>query len=170
MDAAACRYSIIAATAQNSRQLVFLLTTTAWEVSRIFFPKRKLKMNPFPPGICITCAATATDNSNPRFIVWNATQEIATSRTMAKRSANVGKVAPRRRMSVTNLRNWLATSGGACFTDTPPRRCSSCALAKYPLTSGLATGFPSLLNGVPVTVHAELFYHGTFQLRHLPFV
>ena len=43
---------------------------------------------------------------------------------------------------MTNLRYWLATSGGACFTDTPPRRWSSCALARYPLTSGLATGFP----------------------------
>ena len=46
MDAAACWYSIMAATAQISRQLAFLLTTSAWEDSRNVFPKRKLKMNP----------------------------------------------------------------------------------------------------------------------------
>ena len=50
---------------------------------------------------------------------------------------------------MTNLRNWLITCGGACFTDTPPRRCFSCALARYPLASGLATGFPRCSTGSP---------------------
>ena len=50
-------------------------------------------------------------------------------------------------MSMTNLCNRLATSGGACFTDTPPRRCSSCPLAKYPLTSRLATQFTRCSTG-----------------------
>ena len=43
---------------------------------------------------------------------------------MAARSAAVGKVATRRRMPMTNVRNWLASNGGACFTDTLPRHCS----------------------------------------------
>ena len=37
MDAAACRYLIMAATAQISRQLAFLLTTTTWEDSGSIF-------------------------------------------------------------------------------------------------------------------------------------
>ena len=59
MDNAACRYSIMATTAQISRQLAFLLTTTAWEDSRRL-SKRRLEMNPPPPEICNTCDATAT--------------------------------------------------------------------------------------------------------------
>ena len=147
MDAAACRHSTMAATSQTSRQSVVLLTTTAWEDSRKGFPKRRLKINPSPPDICNTCAAPATDRSNPRFIVWNATQNIARSRTITKRPVAVGNVAMRFRMSMTNIRNWPATSGGAWFTDTSPRRCSSCALARYPLSSGLATGFPRCSTG-----------------------
>ena len=87
----------------------------------------KFKMNPSPPDVCITCDATDTNGSNLRVIVCKATQEIATSRTVA-RSATVGRVDTHRRMSTTSLRNFPATNAAACFADTSPHRCSSCAL------------------------------------------
>ena len=147
MDVAACRYSTMAATAQMSRHSTFLRTTTALNYSLSVLPNTKLKINPLPLAICKPWDASATDNSKPRFIVWNATQKLATSRTIAIRSAAVGWVGTRRYMSPTSFCNCPATNGGACFTDTPLRRCSSCALANYPRTSGLATGFPRCSTG-----------------------
>ena len=132
----------MAATAQISRQSRFFFTTTAWEEFRSIFPNIKLKMKPSPPDICNTWDATATDSSKPRFIVWNATQNMATSRIIAMRSAAVGSVCARRRMSRTNSRSCTATNGGACFTPTPFRRCSLCTNDRHPRTIGLATGLP----------------------------
>ena len=54
MDAAGCRYSIIAGHSAKF-PTVILLTTTACEDSRCVCQKRKLILNFFPPGICNTC-------------------------------------------------------------------------------------------------------------------
>ena len=62
-------------------------------------------MNPSPPVICNTCDATATDSSKPCTIVWKATQNMTTSRIIAMRSAAVGSIRGRRRMSRTRPRN-----------------------------------------------------------------
>ena len=75
MDAAACRSSTVAVTAQILRQSVFLLTTIVWEDSRSVSPKRKFEIIPPSPDICNTCAATTTSSSKSFFITWNATQE-----------------------------------------------------------------------------------------------
>ena len=50
-------------------------------------------------------------------------------------------------VTMTTFRNWLATTGGACFIDTPPRRRSSCAFTRYPLTSDSLLGFPVVRRG-----------------------
>ena len=67
---------------------------------------------------------------------------MATSRMIAMRSAAVGSVCALRRMSRTSSRSCTATDGGACFTPTPTRHCSSCTNDRYPRTKGLATGLP----------------------------
>ena len=67
---------------------------------------------------------------------------MATSRIIAMRSAAVGSVCARRRMSRTSSRSCTATNGGACFTPTPTRRCSPCTNDGYPRTKGLDTGLP----------------------------
>lgn len=105
LDTASCRYSIMATTALISRQSAFLLTITAWEDSRNVKPKRKLNVNPSPLDICNNRDASAAHSSNQRLLVWKATRTFTAFRTIAKRSAAVGRVDTRRRMSTTSLRN-----------------------------------------------------------------
>ena len=87
-------------------------------------PEQKIENENLAVDISNTWDATATDSSKPRFIVWNATQNLATSWIIAMRSAAVGSVCTRRRMPRTSHRSCTATNGGACFTPTPTRRCS----------------------------------------------
>lgn len=48
---------------------------------------------------------------------------------------------------VSDQLNWPVISGGGCFTDTPHRHCSSCALDRLPLTSRHAAWFPRYSTG-----------------------
>ena len=95
----------------------------------------------------------------------------AKNRPVLNDRKNLGSVITHRRMPMTNFRNWpTTTSGGACFTDTSPRSCSSCAFDRKPLPNGSLMGFLAAQRGSHPLVLVELLYRGTFQLQNLPLI
>lgn len=103
---------------------------------------RECTTNPFPCDICSTSDENVAGSSNPRVIMWKATQTMATCRTIPNRSSAIGRVNTGRHMSPASIPSRLSANGDVHCTDTPHRRNYISALAKYPRTNRVGTWFP----------------------------
>lgn len=118
-----------------------MLDTTTYDELRTVVPSNKFNMNHPPLGHLQHLGRHRDQNFETRFIVWNATQNMATPRSIEVRPAGVDNMGSRRRMSRTTV-GLVAGPRATVVPASQPRRPDAVLVGPKTNTKELATEFP----------------------------